>query len=122
MSRAEHPLAAVAAGVLAGFATMTANAAGAVMTLYLLAMRVEKMRFIGTSAWFFLIVNLSKLPFSASLGLFPAETLRLSALLAPVVLVGTWLGILLLRRLSQVTFERAALAGSVVAAVALLVR
>ena len=42
--------------------------------------------------------------------------------LAPVVLVGTWLGILLLRRLSQLTFERAALAGSVVAAVALLVR
>ena len=122
VSRAEHPLAAVAAGVLAGFATMTANAAGAVMTLYLLAMRVEKMRFIGTSAWFFLIVNVSKLPFSASLGLFPAETLKLSAMLAPLVLVGTWLGILLLQRLSQLTFERAALAGSVVAAVALLVR
>ena len=121
-SRAEHPLAAVIAGVLAGFATMTANAAGAVMTLYLLAMRVEKVRFIGTSAWFFLIVNVSKLPFSASLGLFPAETLKLSAMLAPLVLVGTWLGILLLQRLSQLTFERAALAGSVVAAVALLVR
>jgi hypothetical protein len=70
VGRAEHPLVAVAAGVAAGFTTMTANAAGAVMTLYLLAMRVEKLRFIGTSAWFFLIVNVSKVPFSAGLGLF----------------------------------------------------
>lgn len=122
VSRAEHPLAAVLAGVAAGFTTMTANAAGAVMTLYLLAMRVEKLRFLGTSAWFFLIVNLSKVPFSASLGLFPAETLRLTAMLVPMVLLGTWVGIRLLRRLSQLTFERAALAGSAVAAVALLVR
>ena len=122
VGRAEHPLVAVAAGVAAGFTTMTANAAGAVMTLYLLAMRVEKLRFIGTSAWFFLIVNVSKVPFSAGLGLFHAESLRLVAMLVPVVLVGTWLGVLLIRRLSQVTFERVALAGSAVAAVALLVR
>lgn len=122
VGRAEHPLVAVAAGVAAGFTTMTANAAGAVMTLYLLAMRVEKLRFIGTSAWFFLIVNVSKVPFSAGLGLFHPESVRLVAALVPVVLVGTGLGVLLIRRLSQVTFERAALAGSAVAAVALLVR
>ena len=122
VGRAEHPLVAIAAGVAAGFTTMTANAAGAVMTLYLLAMRVEKLRFIGTSAWFFLIVNVSKVPFSAGLGLFHPESLRLVAALVPVVLVGTGLGVLLIRRLSQVTFERAALAGSAVAAVALLVR
>ncbi len=122
VGRAEHPLVAIAAGVTAGFTTMTANAAGAVMTLYLLAMRVEKLRFIGTSAWFFLIVNVSKVPFSAGLGLFHPESVRLVAALVPVVLVGTGLGVLLIRRLSQVTFERAALAGSAVAAVALLVR
>lgn len=122
VGRAEHPLVAVAAGIAAGFTTMTANAAGAVMTLYLLAMRVEKLRFIGTSAWFFLIVNVSKVPFSAGLGLFRPESLRLVAALVPAVLVGTWLGVLLIRRLSQVTFERVALAGSALAAVALLVR
>ena len=122
VGRAEHPLVAIAAGVAAGVTTMTANAAGAVMTLYLLAMRVEKLRFIGTSAWFFLIVNVSKVPFSAGLGLFHPESVRLVAALVPVVLVGTGLGVLLIRRLSQVTFERAALAGSAVAAVALLVR
>jgi len=121
-SRAEHPLAAVAAGVAAGFTTMTANAAGAVMTLYLLAMRVEKQRFIGTGAWFFLIVNVSKVPFSAGLGLFPESTLRLTALLVPVVLAGTWLGIRLVGRIGQRTFERLALAGSAVAALSLLMR
>ena len=48
---------------------MTANAAGAVMTLYLSASGIEKRRFIGTNAWFFLIVNLVKVPFSVGLGL-----------------------------------------------------
>ena len=50
-----------------GFATMTANAAGAVMTLYLSASGIEKRRFVGTNAWFFLIVNLTKVPFSVGL-------------------------------------------------------
>ena len=50
------------AGTAAGFATMTANAAGAVMTLYLSASGIDKRRFVGTNAWFFLIVNATKVP------------------------------------------------------------
>ncbi len=113
-----------AAMAVAVFATVlpAKDSTAAVMTLYLIAMRVEKLRFIGTSAWFFLIVNVSKVPFSAGLGLFRPESLRLVAALVPAVLVGTWLGVLLIRGLSQVTFERVALAGSALAAVALLVR
>lgn len=61
--------AAAAAGAGAGFATMTANAAGAVMTVFLVAKRVDKVAFVGTSAWFFLGINLAKLPFSIALGL-----------------------------------------------------
>jgi hypothetical protein len=108
--------------VAAGFATMTANAAGAVTTLYLLAMRVDKLRFIGTNAWFFLLVNLAKTPFSAALGLFPASTLALTASLAPVVLVGTWVGLQITRRIGQLSFERASLSASAIAGLALLVR
>ncbi|HRW17519.1 MAG TPA: sulfite exporter TauE/SafE family protein [Dermatophilaceae bacterium] len=120
--QADHPIAGPAVGLAAGFTTMTANAAGAVVALYLLAMRVEKLRFIGTGAWFFLIVNLAKVPFSAGLGLFPASTLWLTAGLAPVVLLGAWLGTHVTGRLSQQGFERAALAGSAVAAASLLLR
>src|SRR5207244_220727 len=49
-------------GIAAGFATMVANAAGPVMNVYLLSKRLPKEQFIATGAWFFLVINLSKLP------------------------------------------------------------
>lgn len=49
-------------GLGGGFATMIGNAAGPIMSLYLLSMRLPKNIYIGTGAWFFLIVNLSKVP------------------------------------------------------------
>ncbi len=54
-------------GFLAGITTMMANAAGPVMIIYLIAMRLPKMEFVGTAAWFFFIVNWIKVPFSAIL-------------------------------------------------------
>lgn len=110
------------AGLAAGFTTMTANAAGPVMTIYLLAAKVKKHAFIGTGAWYYLIVNVSKIPFSAALHLFPASTLRLDLLLAPVVLAGTALGSRITHRISQTAFDNLALGASVLAAVALVVR
>jgi len=49
-------------GMASGFATMIANAAASIMSLYLLSMRIPKYVFIGTGAWFFLRVNLFKVP------------------------------------------------------------
>lgn len=112
----------VGAGVAAGFTTMVANAAGPVTSLYLLAARVDKLRFVGTSAWFYLLVNAAKVPFSAALGLFPATTLTLTLTLMPVVLLGTVAGRWLLHRLDQRSFERWTLAASLVAGTLLLVR
>jgi uncharacterized membrane protein YfcA len=107
-------------GLAAGFATMTANAAGAVMTLYLVARGVEKRRFLGTNAVFFFGVNLCKLPFSAALGLFGATTLRMTVLLAPLVVLGAWAGLHLARRLSQTRFDQAVLAATVLSSFALI--
>jgi uncharacterized membrane protein YfcA len=109
-------------GLAAGFVTMTANAAGAVMTLYLVARGVEKWRFLGTSAVFFFGVNLCKVPFSAALGLFGANTVRSTVLLAPFVVLGAWAGLHLARRLSQTRFDQAVLAATALSAVALIVR
>ncbi len=115
-----HPAATIGTGVAAGFTTMIANAAGPVMSLYLLAARVDKVRFIGTGAWYFLIINLTKVPFSAALGLFHVSTLWLTLLLLPAVLLGTWVGRILIKRVSQRWFERLTLAVTAVAAVSLL--
>lgn len=117
-----HASVTIGAGVAAGFTTMVANAAGPVMALYLLAVKADKMRFVGTNAWFFLLVNLAKLPFSAGLGLLSTSTLALTAALAPAVLTGTLLGRRLLRRLGQRRFEQFTIAASVAAGALLLIR
>jgi uncharacterized membrane protein YfcA len=107
-------------GVAAGFTTMVANAAGPVMTLYLVAQGVDKRRFLGTSAWFFLGVNLCKLPFSVGLGLIDADMLRTAAVLVPLVLVGGVVGVVVVRRVGQRSFETVVLAASFLSALALL--
>ncbi len=109
-------------GLAAGCATMIANAAGPVMTLYLVAQGVDKRRFLGTAAWFFLGVNLCKVPFSVGLGLVHREMLVATVVLAPLVLLGAGIGVLVVRRIRQAGFEAAVLVASLLSAVALLVR
>jgi uncharacterized protein len=94
-----------AMGVLAGATTMIANAAGPVANLYFLSIRLPKLNLIGTSAWFFFAVNCSKVPFSAHLGLINHESLHLTLLLAPLVVVGIFIGRWLASIMPQKTFE-----------------
>lgn len=108
-------------GLLGGFTTMVANAAGPVMSLYLLMMRMPVLTFLGTSAWFFAVINLFKLPFSAGLGLFTAETLAMDALLVPVVLLAAFVGAKVARRISQSVFDKLVLGLTVLAAIGLLI-
>ncbi len=103
---AHRPSVAMGYGGLAGFTTMVANAGGPAMSLYLLAAKYDKWRFLGTTAWFFFAVNLTKLPVSIGLGIVRPETALLAAILAPVVLVGTWIGRQTIHRIQQKTFER----------------
>lgn len=91
-------------GIAAGFTTMIANAAGPIMILYLLAMRLSKKEFIGTGAWYFIIVNAIKVPFSADLGLINAQSLRLDLAAAPAIAAGALAGILLLPRIPERVF------------------
>ena len=116
----QHRAMAWLAGTGAGFATMTANAAGAVMALYLSASGIDKRRFIGTTAWFFLIVNLVKVPFSVGLGLMHWADLGRAALLAPLILLGGVLGYATVHRISQHRFDVAVLLASAIAAAGLL--
>lgn len=107
-------------GVFAGITTMIANAAGPVMTLYLLAMRLNKLEFLGTSAAFFLLINWIKVPFIAQLGLINATSLSLNLHLLPAVAIGALLGRPVVERVNQKVFENAALALTALAVVKLL--
>ena len=98
------PLAAGLGG-LAGMTTMLANAAGPVVALYLLVVRLPKWELIGTSAWLFLVLNVIKLPFSYDLGLINATTLRTGATLAPMIPLGMLAGRWLVQRISQRWFN-----------------
>ena len=96
---------AIVMGLSAGITTMMANAAGPIMILYLLAMRLPKAEFIGTGAWYFLIVNLFKVPFSAHLGLITLDSLRFNLLLIPAVLAGGLFGGWLAKRIPEKAFN-----------------
>ncbi len=113
-------VAAAGYGLLAGFTTMVANAAGPVMSLYLLAAKFDMLRFLGTMAWFFALVNLFKLPFSIGLGLVTPDSLLLNLLLAPALLVGAIFGWWIIKRIDEKLFERLIIIFTVLAGVNLL--
>jgi len=101
----EHPGIAWPLGWLAGVTTMLANAAGPVMTIYLLAARLPKYEFVGTAAWFFFIINVAKIPFSSALGLIKPSSLVFNAALVPAIIGGIFLGRWLLGKINQRIFE-----------------
>ncbi|WP_432083752.1 sulfite exporter TauE/SafE family protein [Streptomyces sp. WAC 04229] len=107
-------------GVLGGFTTMVANAGGPVMSMYLLSAGFRKLGFLGTSAFFFLIVNVSKVPFSAGLGLIDGRSLLLDAALVVFVVPGAFLGKWAVNRINQLLFERLVIAATIVGGLQLL--
>ncbi len=107
-------------GVLAGFTTLVANAAGPLMVIYLLAMRLPKLEFMGTGAVFFMLLNWFKVPFMAHLNLITLTSLGANLLLFPAVFAGAWWGRKLLPRINQRAFENLALVLSALAALELI--
>ncbi|MEU6122057.1 sulfite exporter TauE/SafE family protein [Streptomyces sp. NPDC047123] len=109
-------------GVLGGFTTMVANAGGPVMSMYLLSAGFRKLGFLGTSAWFFLIVNTAKVPFSVGLGLIDARSLLLDAALVLFVVPGALLGKYTVHRINQRLFEQLVIGATVLGGLQLLLR
>jgi hypothetical protein len=93
------------AGLLAGFGTTVGNAAGPVMGVYLISRGLSKEGFMGTWAWFFLIVNLVKVPIFAWLGMITPSTLAFDLVVFPTVVVGALLGKRLFRVIPQKLFN-----------------
>jgi hypothetical protein len=106
-------------GLAAGFSTTVANAAGPVMNLYLLSKRLPKEEFVATGAWFFFVVNLTKVPIYAWHGLFSRQSLTFGAMMVPAVMAGAFAGRWLLHRISPKTFEASVVVLTILATVLL---
>jgi uncharacterized membrane protein YfcA len=115
-----HPAFVGTVGLTGGFTTMVANAAGPIMTMFLLAMRLPKMDFMGTAAWYFLVLNVFKVPFGVDLGIINARSLAFDVPLMACSVVGALWGRKILPRLNQAVFETLALAFTALAALRLL--
>jgi uncharacterized membrane protein YfcA len=121
------PAGLIITGASAGFTTTISNAAGPIMAIYLTSLKLPKEQFMGTSAWYFFIFNLTKLPIYILLTLIhpqaplvTLESLSLNALLIPAIVAGAFLGKWLLPRIPQALFDFLALGLAGIAALRLL--
>jgi uncharacterized membrane protein YfcA len=92
-------------GVLGGFTTMVGNAAGGVMDIYLLVKKLPKQNFVGTGAWFFLFVNLLKVPFYLYLGLINTASITFNLWMVPAIIIGAFIGVKVLALIPQKLFQ-----------------
>ena len=92
-------------GLFAGTTTMLANAAGPIMAIYLIAMQLPKHEYLGTGAWYFLLMNCFKIPFSAGQGLITEQSLFINLANTPILLAGAVAGIFIIKYIPEKLFK-----------------
>ncbi len=108
-------------GLAGGFTTMVGNAAGAIMALYFLSMRLPKNEYIGTGAWFFMIINLFKIPFHIAIWeTINFDTFKLNLLLFPAIAVGAILGVIIVKFIPEKAYRVFLLATTAITALVLV--
>ena len=112
---------AIPFGVMGGFSTMIGNAAGPIMGVYLLSKNLPKKEYIGTAAWFFFIINLSKLPLQIwGWHNITTKTLVFNLMLLPAIAVGAYLGIKIVKLFPESMYRWFVLGATFFSALALL--
>lgn len=113
---------AASMGILGGFATMIGNVAGPVFAIYLLAMHLPKNNFIGTGAWFFLIINISKFPLQMFVwNNISAQTLTVDLIALPAIALGAVLGFKFVKIIPEHTYRGFVIVITVISAFLLLI-
>jgi len=93
-------------GILGGFTTMIGNAAGPIMSIYLFAMGYQKNNFIGTYAWFFMIINAIKVPLQVFIWHnITTQHAVLALCLIPIIALGALLGVWVVKRIPEKPFR-----------------
>jgi uncharacterized protein len=105
-------------GIAGGFISMVGNLAGSVMAIYFLSMRLPKNQYIGTTAWFFIVVNWFKIPFH----IFAWHTISWNTFLLdlttiPFIALGAYVGIVIVRNLKERTYRWFIIGMTLIAAV-----
>ncbi len=113
---------AITAGAAAGFTSMLAHAAGPIMSIYWLDQKMGKRVLTGSLVFFFILVNLAKLPSYAKLEMITAGSLKESAFFAVFVPIGSLLGIVMHHRIPEKPFTAVMYAGAAVAGGWLIVK
>lgn len=109
------------AGIATGFTTMIGNTGGPIFNIYLLAMGFKKDGFIGTTAWFFLIVNVSKVPLQVFFwNNVTLETFLMNLIVLPVILLGAVLGVKVIKKINEKVFHNIILVMTAIAAIRLI--
>ncbi len=107
-------------GIGAGFTTMIGNVAGAIVTIYLLSMRLPKDSFIGTGAWFFFLINIFKIPLHIFFwGTITTATFSINLLSLPAIALGFFFGVYIVKRIRDDLYRRLVLILTVLASIAL---
>lgn len=109
-------------GIFAGISTTIGNAAGPVMALYFLLLKLDKKAFVGTSSIFFLTINTIKVPIFYYQGLFTPAYFLSIAITLPLVYLGAIVGRFFLNWISQLWFKRIILFLSALAGLGLVIR
>lgn len=113
---------AVLVGILAGFTSMVGNLAGSVMAIYFLAMRLPKNEFIGTAAWFFMVINWFKIPFHVwAWHTISINTFLLDLTTLPCIALGAYVGVLIVKNLPEKAYRWFIIAMTLVAALFMLI-
>ena len=109
------------AGFLAGFTTMIGNLAGPISNIYFLAIKLPKNEFIGTAAWLFFIINVFKLPFHFFVWkTVTKESLVLNSLLIPAVVLGFFIGVMIVKKISNLNYRKFILIVTTIGALVML--
>lgn len=115
-------------GTAAGFTTMVSNAAGPIMSIFMLAQKLDKNQFIGTFAWYFFTINLLKLPLYYLIGLIKPQApmltphgLLFDAITIPVIILGAFVGKIILPKIPLKLFEDIVLVLAALAAIKLVI-
>ncbi|HEY7089077.1 MAG TPA: 3-ketoacyl-ACP reductase [Tepidisphaeraceae bacterium] len=93
-------------GGFAAVSSTLAHAAGPIVAMYLLSLRLDRALFVGTCAIYFFILNTAKLPVYAWSGQFAHASPLFALQFLPLVVAGALAGVWLNRRMSDKLFGR----------------
>jgi len=118
----DHKWFASLTGVAGGFTSMIGNLATSVVAIYFLTMRLPKNAFIGTTAWFFLVINWFKVPFHIfSWKTITWNTFLLDLATLPFIGVGAFLGIIIVRKINEKAYRWFIIATTLLAAIFMVI-